>query len=39
MRIFFDSIYNLIVIVILVNIVSGIIIDTFGALRADENEK
>ena len=39
MRILFDALFNLIVVIILVNIVSGIIIDTFGALRNEENEK
>ena len=38
-RVFFDGLYNLLVAIILVNIVAGIIIDTFGSLREKENEK
>lgn len=38
-RIFYDNLYNIFVAIILVNIVSGIIIDTFGSLREKENDK
>lgn len=36
-RIFFDGLYNMIIVIILGSVVSGIIIDTFGALRDKEN--
>ena len=38
-RIFFDLIFFLVVGLILSNIVSGIILDTFGALRQETNER
>ena len=38
-RISYDGLYNLIQVIIMTSIVAGIIIDTFGALRAEENEK
>jgi hypothetical protein len=34
-----DQLNNLIIVVILINIVAGIIIDTFGSLREEENSK
>ena len=33
-RIFYDGLYNMIIVIILSSVVAGIIIDTFGALRA-----
>jgi hypothetical protein len=38
-RIFYDGLYNMIIVIVLSAVVSGIIIDTFGALRDQENEK
>lgn len=38
-RVTWDTLSNLMLIVIMVNIVAGIIIDTFGKLRDDEEEK
>ena len=38
-RTIFDTSFNFFLIVILMNIVSGIIIDTFGLLRDQETEK
>lgn len=37
-RLFFDNLYNIIIIVIMINIFQGIIIDTFAMLR-EENQK
>ena len=37
-RFAFDNLYNLLVMVIMLNIVSGIIIDNFGTLREEEKE-
>jgi len=34
-----DTINNLLNVVIMISIVSGIIIDTFGSLREEENSK
>ncbi|KRW98864.1 MIR motif [Pseudocohnilembus persalinus] len=39
LRFIFDTLFNLIIVIILVNIVSGIIIDTFGQLREEETKK
>lgn len=36
---FFDTLFNIIILVILINIVSGIIIDKFGELRQMENDR
>lgn len=38
-RFFFDNTSNIILVWIMLNIVGGIIIDTFGSLREEENEK
>jgi inositol 1,4,5-triphosphate receptor type 1/inositol 1,4,5-triphosphate receptor type 3 len=38
-RLIFDTLNNLIIAVIMVNISAGIIIDTFGSLREKEGEK
>ena len=38
-RFTFDNSSNIILLIIMVNIVAGIIIDTFGSLREAENEK
>ena len=38
-RIIFDTGFNFVLIIIMMNIVSGIIIDTFGLLRDQETEK
>lgn len=37
-RFFFDNIYYMLIMIIMINIVSGIIIDTFGTLRSELNE-
>jgi inositol 1,4,5-triphosphate receptor type 1/inositol 1,4,5-triphosphate receptor type 3 len=34
-----DSLNNILNVIIMISIVSGIIIDTFGSLREEENEK
>lgn len=38
-RFTFDNTSNIILVIIMVNIVAGIIIDTFGSLREEENNK
>ena len=38
-RFFFDNISNILLVIIMINIWSGIIIDTFGNLRDVENER
>jgi len=38
-RFFFDNLSNYILVIIMINIVAGVIIDTFGALRSKENDK
>lgn len=38
-RFFYDNISNIVLVFIMLNIVGGIIIDTFGSLREKENEK
>jgi len=38
-RFFFDNIFNIIIVIVVVSIVAGIIIDTFGSLREKDNEK
>lgn len=38
MRYIFDQINNLLLVIIMINIASGIIIDTFGQLREEENK-
>lgn len=38
-RFFYDNLSNIILVIIMVNIVAGIIIDTFGSLREEENIK
>jgi hypothetical protein len=38
-RVVYDQLYGLIVTIIMIGIVAGIIVDTFGALRDKENEK
>jgi hypothetical protein len=38
-RFTFDNTSNIILVIIMVNIVAGVIIDTFGSLREKENEK
>lgn len=38
-RVVWDTLSNLILIVIMVNMVAGIIIDTFGKLRDEEEDK
>ena len=38
-RVLYDFAFLALIVVIMVNIVSGIIIDTFGALRNSENDK
>lgn len=38
-RFFFDEVSNIILGVIMLNIVAGIIIDTFGSLREEEGNK
>jgi len=38
-RFSFDNTSNIILVIIMVNIVAGIIIDTFGSLREYENDK
>ena len=35
LRFFFDNIYNALLLIIMLNILSGIIIDTFGSLREE----
>ena len=35
----FDFSFNFILVIIMINIVSGLIIDTFGALRDQDQEK
>jgi len=37
LRFFFDNVYFILLMIIMINIVSGIIIDTFGTLREDLN--
>jgi len=37
-RFFFDNIFNIIIVIVVVSIVAGIIIDTFGSLREKDNE-
>jgi hypothetical protein len=36
-RIFYDGLYNMIIVIVLTAVIGGIIIDTFGALRDEEN--
>jgi hypothetical protein len=36
-RFFFDNLFNIILVILVVEIISGIIIDTFGALREEHN--
>jgi inositol 1,4,5-triphosphate receptor type 1/inositol 1,4,5-triphosphate receptor type 3 len=38
-RFFFDNTSNIFLVWIMLNIVGGIIIDTFGSLREEENDK
>lgn len=38
-RFSYDNTSNIILVIIMVNIVAGIIIDTFGSLREEENDK
>ena len=38
-RFFFENLFNIVLVIILINIFSGIIIDKFGDLRESENEK
>jgi len=38
-RFFFDFLFNMLLVIIMTSIVSGIIIDTFGHLREEEEEK
>lgn len=38
-RFFFDNIFNIILVFILLNMIQGIIIDTFGSLRENLAEK
>jgi hypothetical protein len=38
-RVLYDNMFNVFVVIILVQIVAGIIIDTFGSLREKENER
>lgn len=38
-RFFFDNLFNLALVIIMVSIVAGIIIDTFGSLRESDHEK
>jgi len=38
-RFLFDNLFNLILAVVMISIVAGIIVDTFGSLREDANEK
>ncbi len=38
-RFFFDNLANYILVIIMVNIVAGIIIETFGQLREETKEK
>ena len=38
-RFIFDNTFNIILAIIMINIVAGIIIDTFGSLREEENTK
>jgi len=38
-RFIFDNLANYILVIIMINIVAGVIIDTFGALRSKENDK
>lgn len=38
-RFIFDNLSNIVLVIIMVNIVAGIIIDTFGSLREAEGEK
>jgi hypothetical protein len=37
-RFLFDNLYFILLMIIMINIVSGIIIDTFGTLREELNE-
>ncbi len=37
-RFFFDNFFNVILVILVVEIISGIIIDTFGALREEHNK-
>lgn len=37
-RFFFDNIYFILLMIIMINIVAGIIIDTFGTLREELNK-
>ena len=37
-RFFFDNIYYILLMIIMINIVAGIIIDTFGTLREELNK-
>jgi hypothetical protein len=39
MRFLFDNTSNIFLVIIMVNIVAGVIIDTFGSLREQEGEK
>lgn len=37
-RFIFDNMFNVILVILVVEIISGIIIDTFGALREEHNK-
>ena len=37
-RFFFDNLFNVVLCILVVEIISGIIIDTFGALREEHNK-
>jgi len=37
-RFIFDNVFNVILVILVVEIISGIIIDTFGALREEHNK-
>lgn len=38
-RFFFDNLFTIVIVIIMITIVAGIIIDTFGLLRDNENSK
>ncbi len=37
-RFFFDNMFTMILVILVIEIISGIIIDTFGALREENNK-
>jgi hypothetical protein len=37
-RFIFDNLFNVLLVILVVEIISGIIIDTFGALREEHNK-